>query len=132
LRGTNPVTAVYRYSRKRRETAMNIAKLVLAGTAALTITGLAVTGSAALAQQDQAAQHQKEQTGQVTKINRLNSTIAIRPVQSGTVGANGAAAEQEFKVKDGVSLDDLHAGNRITYSTSGSVGDATVTKFKVQ
>lgn len=104
---------------------MNIAKLVLAGTAALVITG-----SGASAQQDQAAQHPQEQTGQVTRVNRLNGTIAIRPVQSGTVGSAGA--EQEFKVKDGVSLDELHAGNTITYSTSGSGGAMTVTKFKVQ
>lgn len=114
---------------------MNIAKLALAGTAAIAITASAITasaiaGSAALAQQDQAAQHSQEQTGQVTKVNRLNGTIAIRPVQNGTVGAAGA--EQEFKVKDGVSLDDLHAGNTITYSTSGSGGAMTVTKFKVQ
>jgi hypothetical protein len=98
---------------------MNTAKLVLVGTAAL-----AVANSSAWAQQ--------EQTGQVTRVNRLNSTIAIRPVQSGTVGANGAGAEQEFKVKDGVSIEDLHAGNRITYSTTGSGGAVTITKFTVQ
>lgn len=96
---------------------MNIAKLVLAGTAALVITG-----STALAQQ-------QDQTGQVTQVNRLNNTIAIRPLQNGTVGANAAGSEQQFKVKDGLSLEDLHAGNHITYSTSGSGGNMTVTKF---
>jgi Cu/Ag efflux protein CusF len=98
---------------------MKLAKLALAGTATLMLVG-----SAAFAQEDQ--------TGQVTKINRLNNTVAIRPIQSGTVGANTAGAEQEFKVKDGLSLEDLHAGNRITYSTTETGGTRTLTKFKVQ
>jgi Cu/Ag efflux protein CusF len=98
---------------------MKLAKLVLAGVATLMLTG-----SAALAQEDQ--------NGQVTKVNRLNNTVAIRPIQSGTVGANTAGTEQEFKVKDGVSLEDLHAGNRITYSVTETGGTKTLTKFKVQ
>ena len=100
---------------------MSIGKLVLAG-----IVAAVVAGSTALAQQH-------DQTGQVTQVNRLNNTIAIRPLQNGTVGANAAGSEQQFKVKDGLSLEDLHAGNHITYSTSGSGGNMTVTKFnKVQ
>ena len=98
---------------------MKIAQLVLAGTAALMLMG-----SAALAEEDQ--------NGQVTRVNRLNNTIAVRPIQTGTVGANTAGVEQEFKVKDGVSLEDLHAGNRITYSVMEIGGNKTVTKFKVQ
>jgi len=100
---------------------MNLAKLVLAGTVAA-----AVAGSGALAQQH-------DQTGQVTQVNRLNNTITIRPLQNGTVGANAAGSEQQYKVKDGLSLEDLHAGNHITYSTMGSGGNMTVTRFnKVQ
>ena len=98
---------------------MKIANLILAG-----IASLIITGSAAFAQQ--------EQTGQVTRVNRLNNTVAIRPIQNGTVGANTADAEREFKVKDGVSLEDLHAGNRISYSITETGGTATLTKFKVQ
>jgi Cu/Ag efflux protein CusF len=98
---------------------MKLAKTIFAGTATLMLAG-----SAAFAEE--------EQTGQVTKINRLNNTVAIRPVQSGTVGANTAGAEQEFKVKDGVSLEELHAGNRITYSVTETGGTKTLTKFKKQ
>jgi Cu/Ag efflux protein CusF len=104
---------------KSRETAMKTATFLLAGIASLTILG-----SVAFAQDDQ--------TGQVTQVNRLNNTVAIRPIQSGTVGANTAGSEQQFKVKDGVSLEDLHAGNRITYSTTETGGTKTLTKFKVQ
>jgi opacity protein-like surface antigen len=96
---------------------MSIGKLVLAGTVAVV-----VAGSAAVAQQH-------DQTGQVTRVNRLNNTISIRPLQNGTVGADTAGSEQEFKVKDGLSLEDLHAGNDITYSTTGSDGNMTITKF---
>ena len=98
---------------------MKIATFLLAGTATLTILS-----GVAFAQDDQ--------TGQVTQVNRLNNTVAIRPIQSGTVGANTADAEQQFKVKDGVSIEDLHAGNRITYSVSETGGTQTITKFKVQ
>jgi Cu/Ag efflux protein CusF len=102
-----------------RETAMKIATFLLAGTATLTILS-----GVAFAQDDQ--------TGQVTQVNRLNNTVSIRPIQNGTVGANTAGAEQQFKVKDGVSIEDLHAGNRITYSVSETGGTQTLTKFKVQ
>jgi hypothetical protein len=102
---------------------MKSATYLLAGTASV-----AMLVSVAFAQ-DQAG---KDQTGQVTRVNRLDNTIAIRPIQDGTVGANTAGTEQQFKVKDGVSLEDLHAGNRITYSVSESGGTKTVTKFKVQ
>ena len=106
--------------------AMKSGTFLLAGTASL-----AMLVSVALAQ-DQAGKDQaKDQTGQVTQVNRLNNTVAIRPIQDGTVGANAMASEQ-FKVKDGVSLEDLHAGNRITYSVSDSGGTKTVTRFKVQ
>jgi Cu/Ag efflux protein CusF len=102
-----------------RETAMKHTKLVLAATAILTFAG-----SAAFAQDDL--------KGQVTQVNRLNNTVAIRPIQDGTVGANIAGSEQQFKVKDGVSLEDLHAGNRITYSVTDTGGTKMLTKFKVQ
>ncbi len=98
---------------------MQRTKLVLAATAIFT-----VAGSAAFAQDDL--------KGQVTQVNRLNNTVAIRPIQDGTVGANVAGSEQQFKVKDGVSLEDLHAGNRITYSVTDSGGTKVLTKFKVQ
>ena len=99
--------------------ANKFAKIVIAGTATLVLAAGTVSA-------------QENQTGQVTKVNRLDNTVAIRPVQSGTVGANTAGAEQEFKVKDGVSLEDLHAGNRITYSVTETGGTKTLTKFKVQ
>ena len=97
-----------------------LTKLAIAGaTATLMLAGAAVSA-------------QENLTGQVTKVNRLDNTVAIRPVQSGTVGANTAGAEQEFKVKDGVSLEDLHAGNLITYSVTETGGTRTLTSFKKQ
>jgi hypothetical protein len=114
----------YRACFKHRETAMNIAKIMLAGSAALTIIS-----SAALAQQ--------ALNGTITGLNRLNGTITIQQTQSGTVGANtgGAAQEsaaQEFKVQDVSSLDDLHAGNRVTFSVTEKDGIKTITKLQKQ
>ena len=98
--------------------ATRTAKLLLAGTATVILLGSAVQAD--------------DLKGQVTKVNRLNNTIAVRPIQDGTVGANTAGAEQEFRVKDGVSLEELHAGNRITYTVTDQGGTKTVTGFKKQ
>ena len=98
---------------------MKIAKIILAGSAALTIIS-----SAALAQQ--------ALTGTVTKIDRINRTIAIQQTQSGTVGANTGGAAQEFKAQNGLSLDALHAGDKVTFSTTETGGIKTITKLQKQ
>ena len=98
---------------------MKIAKVILAGTAALT-----VIGSAALAQQPL--------TGTITKLNRINGTIAIQPTQSGTVGANSGGAGEEYKVQEGLSLDTVHAGDKVTFSTTEKDGAKTITKLQKQ
>ena len=98
---------------------MKIAKIMLAGTAALTIIG-----SAALAQQ--------ALTGTVTKVDRINRSVAIKQTQSGTVGANTGGAAEEFKTQEGLSLDTLHAGDKVTYSATESGGIKTITKLQPQ
>jgi Cu/Ag efflux protein CusF len=99
---------------------MKIAKILSAGIAALTILS-----SGALAQQ--------AQTGTITGINRLNDTIAIKQTQSGTVGANNGGASEEFKVQKGQSLEDLHAGDKVTFSvTTETGGNRTITKLQRQ
>jgi Cu/Ag efflux protein CusF len=102
---------------------MKIAKILSAGAAAL-----AILSSAALAQQ--AAQQAR--TGTITEINRLNGTIAIRPTQSGTVGANAGGASEEFKVQGGMSLDTFHAGDRVTFTSGEGGGTKTITKLQKQ
>jgi hypothetical protein len=98
---------------------MKIAKIILAGAAVL-----ALIGSAALAQQ--------ALTGTVTAIDRINRSIAIRQTQNGTVGANTGGVAEEFKVQNGLSLDDLHAGDRVGFSASEAGGVKTITKFQAQ
>jgi Cu/Ag efflux protein CusF len=95
---------------------MKIVKFVLAGTVVLTIAG-----SAALAQQ--------ALTGVLTKIDRIHGVVAIQRTQSGTVGANNSGGGEEFKVQDGVALDDVHAGDRVSYSVTEAGGIKTVTKL---
>jgi Cu/Ag efflux protein CusF len=99
------------------KTAMKIAKIVLAGSAALTIVS-----AAALAQQPL--------TGRITKLDRITGTVAIQQTQNGTVGANTGGAAEEFKVRDGVSLDPWHAGDRVTFSTTETNGIKTITKLE--
>ena len=99
---------------------MKIAKIVLASCAALILTG-----SASLAQQATTG------AGMVTIVDRISGTVAIRPTQSGTVGANASGAATEFKLK-GVSLDDLHAGDMVKYSATETDGTKTITKIDKQ
>jgi hypothetical protein len=77
-----------------------------------------------------AAVAQQAAEGIVTKINRLNGTIAIQQTQSGTVGASTTAAAEEFKVQDGSLLEPVHAGDRATYSATESGGVKTITKLQ--
>jgi Cu/Ag efflux protein CusF len=95
---------------------MKIARIISVGAAAFVIVS-----SAAFAQ--------KAHTGIVTGINRLNDTVAIRQTQDGTVGANTGGSAEEFKVGNGVSLEALHAGDSVSFSTSGADGAKTITKI---
>jgi Cu/Ag efflux protein CusF len=98
---------------------MKITKIILAGSAAL-----ALISSAALAQQELA--------GTVTKVDRINRIVGIRQTPSGTVGANAGATTEEFKAQDGLSLDTLHAGDKVTFSARETDGIKTITKLQTQ
>jgi hypothetical protein len=98
---------------------MNIANIILAGSAAFIISSSAVVA-------------QQAPTGTVTKVDRINRTVAVRPTESGTTGANTGGAAEEFKAQEGLSLDTLHAGDRVTYSTIEMNGVKTITKVQKQ
>jgi hypothetical protein len=98
---------------------MKIASILLAGTLALGVGGV--------------ARADDSQTGLVTQLNRLTNTVSIKRVQSGTVGANNISGTAEnFKVKDGLSTDNLHAGDRITFQSADKNGVMTLTGFKIE
>ena len=86
-------------------------------------------GVAAIAISLSAAAAEEGTTGMVTGINRLSGTIAIQRIQTGTVGANTGGAGEEFKVKDDAMMEDVHAGDRVTFSATDSGGAKTVTKL---
>jgi hypothetical protein len=97
---------------------MNLARMMLAGAM------LAAVPSIGLAQQSL--------TGTITRIDRLNGTIAIRQPQSGTVGANGGGVtDQQFKAATAL-LDNVHAGDRIGFTVSETGGNKTITKIDRQ
>ena len=96
---------------------MNLARMMLAGAM------LAAVPSMTLAQQPL--------TGTITTIDRLNGTIGIKQTPSGTVGANGGGATEQFKAPAAM-LDTVHAGNRITFSVSETGGKKTITKIDQQ
>jgi len=97
---------------------MKIPRIILAGTA------LTIIGSAALAQE--------ALTGKLTQVDRIHSTVVVRQAQAGTVGANTGGAAEEFKVQDGLSLDALHACDKVTFSAAQAGGVKTITKFQPQ
>jgi Cu/Ag efflux protein CusF len=108
---------------------MTTAKTILAGTAAF-----AILSSAAFAQETKQAPQQDSQTGILTKIDRLHGSVTIQheEKQSGTVGVNAGSGGEEFKAQRGLSLEDVHVGDKITYSTTGTGDGRTVTKIQKQ
>ncbi len=92
---------------------------IIAGT-----TTLAIVSSAAFAQQTL--------NGTVTRIDRLNGTVGIQQTPAGTVGAGGGGAAEQFKVQSGISLETLHAGDKINFSVTGSGDARTITKLDRQ
>jgi Cu/Ag efflux protein CusF len=78
-----------------------------------------------------AAMAQQPLTGTVTTLDRINGTIGIQQTQSGTVGASAGAATEQFKVQGG-PLEKLHAGDKVTYSVSGTGGARTITTIEKQ
>jgi len=95
------------------------AAISLAGTAALIIISSGVAA-------------QQPLTGMVTKIDRIQGTIAIRRTQSGTVGANTSGAAEEFKTQEGLALDAVHAEDNVTFSVTETGGIKTITKLQKQ
>jgi hypothetical protein len=98
---------------------MKIATIVLSGAAALTIVNSEAWAQQAL-------------TGTVTKVDRIHGTVAIQRTQSGTVGANAGSAAEELKVQSGLSLDDVHAGDRVTLSVTDAGGTKAIAKIQKQ
>ena len=97
---------------------MKLARIVLTGVAALVILG-----SAASAEQ---------LTGTVTKIDRIHGIVAIKRIQSGTVGANTGGAAEEYSAQDVSTLDAVHAGDQVTFSAKEAGGTKTITKLQRQ
>ena len=95
---------------------MKLATIMIAGTAVLTILS-----SSAFAQQTL--------TGTVMRIDRLTGTVGIQQNQSGTVGAGGGAATEQFKVGSGISLETLHAGDKVNFAFTASGDTKTITKL---
>ena len=92
----------------------------MAGMIMAAATALSIVGTPALAQQTR--------TGMVTRIDRISGTISIQDTPDGTVGAGNGATE-EFKVQDGARLNDLHAGDRVTFAVTEAEGTKTITKI---
>jgi copper binding protein CusF len=115
--GTNPPTAAYRGLLENREASMRQAKTVLAACM------LTIISSATLAQQ--------ALTGTVATIDRINGTIGIQQTPNGTVGASAGAATEQFKVQ-GSLVDKFHAGDKVTYSVTGTGGAKTITAIDRQ
>ena len=110
---------------------MTIARILSAATAAAFV----LFYSAALAQQSNTESktetNTEARTGTITGINRLNETIAIKQTPSGTIGASGGGAAEEFKVQKGQSLEDLHAGDRVSFFVATEAGGLrTITKLQ--
>ncbi|WGR93181.1 copper-binding protein [Bradyrhizobium sp. ISRA443] len=90
-----------------------------------------MTSLAAASLVTSAALAQQSMSGLITKIDRLAGTIAIQPIQSGTVGAAGGTP-QEYKVPKGQSLEAFHAGDKVSFSTTENNSSKTIEKLEKQ
>jgi len=122
--GTNPTVAAYIQWFEFREASMKINGIILAGCAAFIALG-------------SAASAQTPMTGTVTRIDRIDGTIAIQlqraPAQSGTVGANTGGPAEEVKTRvQGNLLNILHAGDRVKFSLTEADGTRTITNVERQ
>jgi hypothetical protein len=110
---------------------MTPAKTILAGAAAL-----AIISSAAFAQDAKQGAQQESQTGMLTKIDRIHGVVTIqreeKEKQNSTVGANTGGVGEELKIQSGLSLEDVHAGDRVSYSATGTGGGGARTLTKIQ
>jgi hypothetical protein len=95
---------------------MRLARTILAGAMLTVITSMAPA--------------QEARTGMVTLINRLDGTISIQQLQSGTVGAAAGATEQ-FKLPSHLHHA-VHAGDKVNFTVSETGGVKTITKIEVQ
>src|SRR4051794_36784962 len=98
---------------------MKTAKLIFAG-AALAL----LSCSAASAQQSM--------TGTIAKVDEAGGKLAIQQTQSGTVGASSGAAAEEFKVQDGLVLNAVKPGNKVSFTATDAGGVKTITKLEKQ
>ena len=101
------------------------------------MTGIILAGCAAFIALVSAASAQTSMTGTVTRIDRIDGTIAIElirtPAQSGTVGANTGGAAEEVKTRvQGNLLNTLHAGDRVKFSLTETDGTKTITNLERQ
>lgn len=116
---------------------MTTAKTILAGTAALAIlssTALAQEPKQETKQESAQGAQQDSQTGILTKIDRIHGTVTIEREDklSSTVGSGAGASGEEFKAPRGISLEDVHAGDKVKYSATGTGEGRTITKLEKQ
>jgi hemolysin activation/secretion protein len=105
------------------------------------MTGIILAGCAAFIALGSAASAQQAMTGTVTRIDRIDGTIAIQlqttpaqtSAQSGTVGANTGGAAEEVKTRvQGNLLNTLHAGDRVKFSLTETDGTRTISNVERQ
>jgi Cu/Ag efflux protein CusF len=67
-------------------------------------------------------------TGTVAKVDEQKGTITIQ-TQSGTVGASGSGAAEEFKTQDPLLFNALQPGDKVTFAVSEVNGTKTIIRL---
>jgi Cu/Ag efflux protein CusF len=98
-------------------------KLLIAATLAL-----AASSTLALAASSPSAQVMSK--GSIANIDEPNGTITIQRSSDGTVGANGAGATDDFRVKDGLLFNALRYGDKVSFTVETIKGAKTITSLQ--
>ena len=88
---------------------------------------MTVSAACVLSAISTAAWTQQARTGTVTTIDRISGIVVIEAIPSGTGDASGGGTNR-YKVPSG-ALEDLHAGDRVSYTFNEAGGSKTIVKI---
>jgi Cu/Ag efflux protein CusF len=104
-------------ARHQKGNPMKVIQTVFAG-----VTTIVFASSAACAQQGM--------KGSIASVDEPAGTISIQQTPSGTVGINGVAPTDVYKVRDGLLFNAVRYGDKVIFSAETINGTKTITQLE--
>jgi len=91
------------------------------------IFGMAATAMVALG-----ALAQESRSGTISRLDPAKGTVSILEGRTGTTGSSAMSTPQEYKLQDGLLINALKDGDRISFTVEEKGGVKTITKVQKQ